>query len=277
MVPVWKKPMDSLISRCSHKGKVACSLSMCQVFPAERVNFWQPNQPNFHAAWNNTFCAIPWLHEMQKYRKTQLFATIWGLFQPGNSEHFHGKNLESNSPNKKWRRFSNPLLFFHHFSRCTNCGSRFLFKLMDHPSLTSHEFFGPNGLPEIFLWFLWFPHFILQAPSVPKRTVELCVHMLDIFWWVIFFSDPLDAKKIPPTNGARKSMNPCPRSSEAPIWKTSTSTGLMFTAMELAFDLVVVGCSGDICWRIPFSLSAWRWCFFGQWPLRRFRAVLSQV
>ena len=115
VVPVWKKPMDSLISRCSHKGKVACSLSMCQVFPAERVNFWQPNQPNFHAAWNNTFCAIPWLHERNKSTgKLNFLPPFEVCFRqeiPNVSMLIHA-NLESNFSKQKMAGFPNPLLFF---------------------------------------------------------------------------------------------------------------------------------------------------------------------
>lgn len=107
-----------------------------------------------------------------------------------------------------------------------------------------------------------------KPPASQKERWSYVCTCWTFFGWVIFFSDPLDAKKIPPTNAARKSMNPCPRSSEAPIWKTSTSTGLMFTAMELAFDLVVVG----IFVENPLQFVSLKVVFFGQWPLRCFRA-----
>lgn len=107
-----------------------------------------------------------------------------------------------------------------------------------------------------------------KPPASQKERWSYVCTCWTFFGWVIFFSDPLDAKKNPPTNAARKSMNPCPRSSEAPIWKTSTSTGLMFTAMELAFDLVVVG----IFVENPLQFVSLKVVFFGQWPLRCFCA-----
>lgn len=118
VVTVWRKPINSLIIRCSHKGKVACSLSMCQVFPAARVNFWQPNQPNFHAAWNNTFCRR--FTQSNGYMKCKSTGKLnclppKGLFQPGNSERFMEK-FGIQFSKQKMAGFPNPRLFESFFS-----------------------------------------------------------------------------------------------------------------------------------------------------------------
>ena len=65
----------------------------------------------------------------------------------------------------------------------------------------------------------------------------------------------LGQKRSPPTSGARKLMK-MPRSSEAPIWKTSTSTGLMFNCYEVwHLSLVVVGIYVEVTPSVGISVG----------------------
>lgn len=145
---------------------------------------------------------------------------------------------------------------------------------MDHPSLTSHEFFGPNGLPEIFHWFLWLPHFILQAPSVPKRTVELCVHMLDIFWVSHLFLRSVRRQKNSPNKCSQKIHESMPQ-----IFGGTNLENFHFNRADVHCYGVGIWpcCSGDICWESPSVCQPEGGVFWAMALEVLPRAVLSQV
>lgn len=116
-----------------------------------------------------------------------------------------------------------------------------------------------------------------KPPGSPKKNGGvMCAHLSHFGHFLVshLFLRSVRRQKNPPNKWSQKIHESMPQ-----IFGGTNLENVHFNRADVHCYGVGIWpcCSGDICWRIPFSLSAWRWCFLGQWPLRCFRAVLSQV